>query len=207
MKSLPSSLLDTFKSGYFRYAHLLEINISPALYYTTLDIPITFGGNTYTPRGFEVENIIQSSKPSVDSITLNIDNIDGALTPYLEDMRGKTLSIKLVALDGNGEVIGGTAVIVFNGVVNSIEQTPSEVSITADDIFLFWKKKTPKRIHQATCPWTFKDANTCKYSGAETWCDQSFERCQALGNTANFGGFRFLPALKDKKIWWGRVPK
>jgi hypothetical protein len=44
----------------------------------------------------------------------------------------------------------------------------------------------------------------CGYIGAETWCDQSYERCATLMNTANFGGERFLPALMEKEIWWGR---
>lgn len=44
---------------------------------------------------------------------------------------------------------------------------------------------------------------TCRYSGAETWCDRSWERCLALGNTIHFEGRRWLTNLQDKKIWWG----
>lgn len=37
-----------------------------------------------------------------------------------------------------------------------------------------------------------------------TWCDQSYDRCVILGNTTNFGGFRWLPGLATKSIVWGR---
>jgi len=44
----------------------------------------------------------------------------------------------------------------------------------------------------------------CNYTGAETSCDQSYDRCIELGNQANFGGFRWQPYLADKDLWWGR---
>ena len=34
----------------------------------------------------------------------------------------------------------------------------------------------------------FKDCR-CKYSGSETSCDRTFERCKELGNQENFAGF------------------
>lgn len=36
-----------------------------------------------------------------------------------------------------------------------------------------------------------------------TWCDHSYNRCLALANTNNFGGFRFLPDLASKELTWG----
>lgn len=47
----------------------------------------------------------------------------------------------------------------------------------------------------------------CSYIGAGTWCDQSYERCLALGNNANYGGMRFAPAMQEKQVWWGRIPE
>jgi len=47
-------------------------------------------------------------------------------------------------------------------------------------------------------------AGTCRYAGGETWCDRTWERCLALNNTINFGGFRWLPGLFDKEVYWGQ---
>ncbi len=51
-------------------------------------------------------------------------------------------------------------------------------------------------------------SGTCQYPvvGAGTWCDQSWESCLALTNTAKFGGFRWLPGVINKDIWWGKNP-
>lgn len=46
---------------------------------------------------------------------------------------------------------------------------------------------------------------TCRYAGAETWCDRSWDRCLALSNTINFGGKRWLPGLVGKQISWGQA--
>jgi hypothetical protein len=46
---------------------------------------------------------------------------------------------------------------------------------------------------------------TCKYAGAETWCDRSWDRCYALSNTINFGGFRYLPGIIGRQINWGQA--
>ena len=43
----------------------------------------------------------------------------------------------------------------------------------------------------------------CGYNGAETWCDQSLERCKLLSNYDNFGGRKFILSLEDKQIYWG----
>jgi hypothetical protein len=45
---------------------------------------------------------------------------------------------------------------------------------------------------------------TCRYTGAETWCDRSWDRCSTLANTVNFGGFRYLPSIVGKQIFWGQ---
>ncbi len=93
----------------------------------------------------------------------------------------------------------------FRGFVGDWEISELQARVTLVNEFILWKKKT-LRTCSATCPWPFKDATYCKYAGAESWCDQSYNRCLALGNSANFGGFRFLPAIAERQIWWGRVP-
>jgi hypothetical protein len=50
------------------------------------------------------------------------------------------------------------------------------------------------------------EVTECAYIGSETWCDQSYDRCSALGNADNFGGMRFIPSIAEKEIWWGKIP-
>lgn len=52
---------------------------------------------------------------------------------------------------------------------------------------------------------SYYQAGTCRYAGAETWCDGSIARCKALGNEINFGGEEYISDLQNKKvIWMGR---
>lgn len=81
----------------------------------------------------------------------------------------------------------------------------SACRITLTHEFVLWNK-SPLRRQSSSCQWPFKGVE-CAYSGVETWCDKSHDRCSALGNAMQFGGFRFLPAVMEKEIWWGRTPK
>lgn len=47
----------------------------------------------------------------------------------------------------------------------------------------------------------------CRYAAAETWCDKTPERCLALSNYANFGGFKYISELASGEIWWGQKQK
>ena len=75
------------------------------------------------------------------------------------------------------------------------------VELTIVNEFMLWRKKT-LRIAQSSCPWPFEGVE-CTYAGVEVWCDQTYERCFILNNKDSFGGFRFLPYIMEKTIWWG----
>jgi hypothetical protein len=80
----------------------------------------------------------------------------------------------------------------------------SKVSISVVNEFARWNERT-LRPQSSSCAWAFKQAGgECGYVGSGTWCDQSYERCKGLGNQLNFGGDRFLPAVVEKELWWGR---
>lgn len=79
------------------------------------------------------------------------------------------------------------------------------LKITITNELVLWNKK-PLRIQMSSCPWVFKGPE-CAYSGGESTCDQTYERCRFLGNTANFGGDRFINSMMQKEIWWGRTQK
>ena len=78
----------------------------------------------------------------------------------------------------------------------------SKVKLNVTNEMILWNKKS-LRPQSSSCPWTFKGVE-CAYAGAETWCDQSYARCVDLLNAAQFGGERFLPAITEREIWWGR---
>lgn len=215
MIGLPQEVIDAFKSQVAFTCILLEfdlidVNDQPySLFYTDADVEVVYNEVVYKPTSFTIGNFSYSSGSKVDSLQITFDNV--SLLPVSiflnKEQRGRTAVVRFCALDSEGRVIG--AYEVFRGFINKIEireqaeTSTAEIEITHE--LATWNKST-LRVMTYRCPWRFKDSN-CGYTGAETWCDKTYQRCQALGNTANFGGFPHLAEIEEKEIWWGRKPK
>ena len=85
------------------------------------------------------------------------------------------------------------------------------LKVTVTSIFHQWSQHTMNQ-HSASCRWQVFNSSTLGTSGIECrstagadWCDRTYERCKQLNNSSHFGGFRFLPDIVDKEIWWGRL--
>lgn len=222
MRNIDGAILNEIEKEVTSTFMLLELNLASDYYYTDRDHDISYDGNLYLPRGFEFSNISYAANMTVDKVTLDLDNAGLEFSAILlgEDVRNKTAKLSFGCYGEEGvqwdsavewdsavqwiqrQVILGT-VVLFRGIISDWMLSELKASMTIVNEFVLWKKKT-LRIAQASCPWTFKGAE-CSYTGVETWCDQSYERCQVLSNTDNFGGFRFLPSIAEKEIWWGRV--
>lgn len=210
---------------------LLEYQLDSTYYYTDRDVPIFYGGHKYEPLAFDFGSLVYASNMSVDRVTINIDNVELWLSAFLlgEDVRNKTAVLSFGCMGENviewdegvaWSDVADTAewyqnyyyiigvIELFRGFIGDWELSEIRARLTQVNEFILWKKKT-LRICQASCPWIFVNDGSgeyCRYNGAESWCDQSYNRCLALGNNANFGGFRFLPAISERQIWWGRLP-
>ncbi len=205
MRTLPADLITELQKENLAIAHLVEITLSgPAYYrYTDLDEDVFYNGDQYYSRGLDFAGIELSITPQVDNVSFAIDNVDSAISAIVlnNDTRGKTCTIRRAAIDSNIQVIS-TATI-FIGTLDRVEVDNQRGRFDVVNSAIKWQTKVPRRTHTATCPWTFKGSE-CAYAGAETWCDQSWDRCTTLVNTPQFGGFRFLPSLQDKEISWGK---
>jgi hypothetical protein len=95
---------------------------------------------------------------------------------------------------------------IFIGSIDGWNVDESDLQMYVANDMSNWNQR-PLNKHGASCRWKkFKGNNSaspCHYSGYESWCDRSYSRCMALGNSANFGGFRWLPSLETKEIFWG----
>ncbi len=91
----------------------------------------------------------------------------------------------------------------FDGIIGKWECDEEELVFQVVGKLCKWSRKTLNR-HPANCRWQIFKGIECKYNGNELSCDRSYIKCQGLNNTANFGGFRWLPDLEKKEIWWGK---
>ena len=165
-----------------------------------------YSSNKFETMPFNISTINYSAKSSVDKVTINIQNVDLQMSAVFlnEDIMNKWGILWIGFLDSNNIVIG-QPIEVFRGLVSTWKLSEPKASITLVNEFILWNKKTLRK-HQSACRWPFKGAE-CGYSGGETWCDQSYARCVALNNEDNFGGFRWLPDLMEREIYWGRTTK
>ncbi|MCE5335650.1 MAG: DUF1833 family protein [Desulfobacteraceae bacterium] len=195
MKILPSIIVRGKNMLYtpFPWIALLEISLSESvqLYFCSNNEDVTFGGRVYTAFPFSLEAARQTSKGEIPTLPLKVCNVDRIIHSYLEQLDG---------------AVGAEVVI---RVVNSahlaedfseLDMTFSVLSTEADAEWVTFNLGAPSPLRQRFpryryiamhCNWEFKSVE-CAYAGAETTCDRTFKRCDALANTRRFGGYHGL---------------
>ncbi len=205
MRTIDANITAEIEKEVFSYFFSMELQFNTTFYYSNANIPVYISGQKYTPLDFELPEMKLASALSVDNITIKIANVDLGFSSILlnEDVRNKVVIVSFGAMTKYGGVIGVEEI--FRGLISDwiIEET--YVTINVVNELILWRKK-PLRSASSSCPWLFKGTE-CTYAGAELWCDQTYDRCRSLNNDLNYGGFRFLPSIAEKQIWWGNTPR
>jgi len=179
--------------------------------FTECDVPIPLAGELYSPRGYKAGQISYSLARIVDSMSLDIDNLDDLFTaPYVGgNPQGSQVEIFAVALDEDYQLIGAYPddhILLFSGSIDDWQLAEGKLTITIASDMVQWHQRT-MRMQSSSCSWRQFKSVECGYSGAESRCNRSYARCQELGNTANFGGERWLPSIEGINLWWGKTPE
>lgn len=180
----------------------VELRFSPTyLRYTNCDVPYYFNGERYAPRGVEFESIEQGSNLSVDQCTVLIPNVDSNVSDALlaANRLGNGVFLYIAALNASGAAIATD--LLWRGLLDDYNISQQYATLELVNELIHWQKQTLRKT-TASCPWVFKGTE-CTYSGVETSCDKTYERCEVLANTDNFGGFRWLPSVTEKDVRWG----
>jgi len=174
---------------------LLEVEIpsSDTLYLARFNDDITFDGNVYQKFWFEF-NDITTGKGEVPNFELKIDNTSRGVNSLMIDYD--------IYLKNNG--IEGNKIFANILVVNTVDLSDYinkwRFELTSWEMDNHWasfklgaenpfNKAYPLRqIYSDFCSWKFKSTE-CGYSGSETNCDKTLERCRQLGNQVRYGGF------------------
>jgi len=166
---------------------------------------IQIGGPLFSPLPFSMDPIQYSSVRIVDQARIKVDNLDSVMTALFVGgtPEGSEAVIELGLIDADGCLAGGETVTLFEGTIDAWVLDEGTVKITLASLMARWSQRTLS-THSASCRWKDFKGTECGYSGSEDWCDRTYTRCEALNNQAHFGGFRWLPSLMDKEIWWGR---
>lgn len=189
-------------SQHRRY-YLLEWLIGAATYrWTDCDLPIVTTGSTgapaatWQPMPFSASGLSTRGAEAVASATIQFGSADGVVSSIVlgSSAGGTPIKVWQAWLDPTAaNVISQQEQLVLAGQVDTWELDPAVVSLKTAPLVPLAGLRIPRRIYSTTCSFQFKGP-ACGYAGAEVECDRSYNRCQALGNFARFGGFTGLQA-------------
>lgn len=179
--------------------------------------PWTFNKSPYTNlitgwRGTSTYNTLVENGPDISSAINGTTETDNAYSEYFSVTRGKLYRVDVTLTLNSGQLP------TFYYGINAAHTgwANSKTLASGVNTFIFRSESTYAYEYlqfqnTIAANWsaivTLYEVTECAYIGSELWCDQSYERCLALGNTLNYGGFRFAPAMQEKQVWWGATPK
>lgn len=163
MLSLPIELTRELRKYAHSVRHLFEINLdSKVLRFTDSDKPLYVSPNWWEPTGIEFDHVSYEMLPSVDKVTLTIDNAGKKLSTRIlteNETRGKVVRLYLVVLDLHLSSLGTT--LLFYGYSDRAKLNRNKVQLEVYNHMIKWKTMTPRRTHTPTCYRGFQDPTTC----------------------------------------------
>ncbi len=180
------------------WVKILDVAIpnSDTLYLCDTNDNIEWNGNTYLPFPFTLPEIQESSDGSVKEVTMTLSNVRRAIGSHIQSYdyyrkTGGNESIIITLRIVNTEALSNLTPIEYRFKVLSFSLTANDVSLTIGGDNIVQRMFPTVRLNR-TCNWTFKDGNTCQYSGTAQTCDKSLAKCIEYDNINNFGGFLSL---------------
>ena len=170
----------------------IELNTEPA---TTIRLArntedITFGGNLYSKFWFDLQPAKYSSTGEIPTITISVSNITRLMQPYIETLNGGVGSTITIHVVNTGMLDEDFSDLDVTCEILSCKCTVSYVEFVLGMPSLLRQRMPLHRYIALSCRYArFFKGVECKYSGAETECDGSYDRCVELSNADNFGGF------------------
>jgi len=214
MRAINPDILAALEADTFTFFFLLRFDFNSPLCLTDAEHEVYYDGERYAPVGFSFDSLSGGAALAVDSLDIDIDDTDQAISATLlgEDVRNKWATLALGIITETEVDDSGTPRIetgrafqrLFRGIVGGWYLSGDNMAqITLTNEWVLWNKE-PSRIQSTSCPWAYRGTE-CGYVGPAGPCDKSYEACKQRGNEMQFGGDRFLAAAMMKEVWWGRT--
>jgi lambda family phage minor tail protein L len=160
------------------------------LYLADYDTNVQFpsGGQTYYASAVKHDQLQESRDGQVSQVTISVANVDRVIGSYVDEndgFRGRPLTIKTVFANHLNDA---SAYIEEKFTVDGATIAEDTCQLTCTSRMDVMNVNIPRRRFVNYCQWVFKSTE-CGYAGAETSCNKSFARCQALDNEERYGGF------------------
>lgn len=176
---------------------LLKIEIEGGSIYVldneTLDV-LNYNGESYLGAPLSHGEIKKDDNSSVSKLSIELSNVALSISGIIGN-RGDVITnapaiLTLVFLDVNSnKIIPNLKQILYAGRCNNLKLDYENAKIDIETELGGFEIQAPVMKYRTGCQVRrFKDCR-CGYTGEETSCDRTFDRCKELGNQANFRGF------------------
>lgn len=148
---------------------------SPVYRWTSTDIPITYGGNTWIAQSpnlarssLSVRNTVEVPELHIILSALDNDFVGGSNIKQLMHegaFDGARMKLERLVMPTPGDTSLGPPTVMFDGRVGQVQITATGAEIQVKGDVVVMNQYAPRNIFQASCQWTFCDTG-CTLSEA-----------------------------------------
>jgi len=208
MKNATDAYKAQKNSPIVKMIHLYEIQYDKVgnqwLRYADWPVDVVFDGQTYSKFAVTHGSISENLEGKIGRVNLEIGNVDRNIQYYLENwngLRDAQVNILQVFQD---ELTDPQVVDTMTFFVSSVSVKTATATFVLTPKYDAFTIQLPRRIfHRGYCSHLFK-GDGCAYSGGESSCNKSLQRCVELGNVHRYGAF---PAIPQKSVYKINVSK
>ena len=200
MPDLPEYISDHKSDAARMVFKLVRVALPVPQCMTTADIPISYGGETYLPTAGLKVGGVRSSEVDQAAVAANITigNADGRWGEMWASLspadRHPEITVEDAWVDPAEPWLGPRGVrTLLAGVVESSTWGASDITLTIGPSRDLRSETVPFRDMSTRCTVRRFRGAQCGYAGPASACDRAYPTCVALGNSARFGGLRYLP--------------
>ena len=155
---------------------------------------LRYNGEDYFGAPLIYDEIVKDDNTSVSKLNIQLSNVGLAISGII-GQRGDVITnapavLTLVFLDVNtNTLLADYKQVLYAGRCNNLKLDYENASMDIETSLGGYEIQAPVMKYRTTCQVRrFKDCR-CGYTGEETKCDRTFERCKELENEENFRGF------------------
>lgn len=189
---------------------LVALDLTPQVFLTDCDQPITYGADVYEPvplavRGVQADSTSSSGNGGSLFIAAGGEHWEAIIAAISAGTRTFSVVLAEAWLD---PALLPSAVPPADGVrtvaltrVEAAEWDSAGITFTLGPNADPSLGRLPFREYASICTYRKFRGAQCAYAGAETTCDRTWARCYALGNSSRFGGFISMPPDSYTVTW------
>jgi len=151
---------------------------------------ITWQGVEWIAFPFRLGDVEETKAAEVPAVSLTVYDIKRYLIPTIDELDGGIGAEVIVYIVHSAYLDNDTPELemAFEIIETHIGHDCSiTFKLGAENLLHY--RNPPDRYLQGHCRYKEFKGSLCGYTGSETECNRTFERCRELGNAKNFGGF------------------